>query len=102
MQSPDFGTYTVVVTNAYGVVLSDAAMLTLAVSPLITSLGWNTATLMLTVPTEVGPTYVLEYKDSLEDTQWNVLTTIAGTGLPIPITDNGLTNTTRFYRVRVR
>ena len=102
VQSPDFGTYTVVVTNAYGVVLSDAAMLTLAVSPLITSLGWNTATLMLTVPTEVGPTYVLEYKDSLEDTQWNVLTTIAGTGLPIPITDNGLTNTTRFYRVRVR
>ena len=57
---------------------------------------------MLTVPTEVGPTYVLEYKNDLEDPSWNVLTTIAGTGSPIPITDNGLTNTTRFYRVQVR
>jgi hypothetical protein len=31
-----------------------------------------------------------------------VLTTLAGTGLPIPISDNGLTNALRFYRVRVR
>ena len=77
-------------------------MLTLAVSPLITSLSLNSETFMLTVPTEVGPTYVVEYKDSLEGSWWNVLTTITGTGSPVPITDNGLTNTTRFYRVRVR
>jgi hypothetical protein len=77
-------------------------MLTLAASPLITSVGYNFETFMLTVPTEVGPTYVLEYKDILDDTSWKVLTTVAGTGSPIPITDNGLTNTTRFYRVRVR
>jgi hypothetical protein len=102
VQPQDFATYTVVVTNADGAVLSDAATLTLAVSPVITSLGYNFETFMLTVPTEVGPAYVVEYKESLEDTSWQVLTTVSGTGSPIPITDNGLTNTARFYRVRVR
>ena len=102
IQSEDFAAYTIGITNADGSALSDVAMLTLAVSPLITSLSLNSETFMLTVPTEVGPTYVVEYKDSLEGSWWNVLTTITGTGSPVPITDNGLTNTTRFYRVRVR
>jgi len=102
IQSEDFAAYTIGITNADGSALSDVAMLTLAVSPVITSLSLNSETFMLTVPTEVGPTYVVEYKDSLEDSWWNVLTTITGTGSPVPITDNGLTNTTRFYRVRVR
>jgi hypothetical protein len=57
---------------------------------------------MLAVPTEVGPIYDVEYKENLEDPSWHLLTTIAGTGGSVPITDNGLTNTTRFYRVRVR
>jgi hypothetical protein len=102
VQPQDFATYQVGITNEDGATLSDAAILTLAVSPVITSLGYNFETFMLTVPTEVGPTYVIEYKDSLEDPAWKVLTTLSGTGLPIPITDNGLTNTFRFYRVRVR
>jgi hypothetical protein len=102
VQPQDFGAYRVRITNADGSVLSDAAMLTLAVSPGIRSPGFNSETFMLTVPTEVGLTYVIEYKDSLEDASWKVLTTLAGTGLAIPMTDNGLTNTTRFYRVRVR
>lgn len=102
VQPQDFSAYTVGITNAGGSVLSDAAMLTLAASPVVRSLSFNSETFMLTVPTEVGLTYVIEYKDSLQDASWKVLTTLAGTGLPIPMTDNGLTNTTRYYRVRVR
>jgi hypothetical protein len=102
VQSADFAGYAVGITNTDGGMLSEVAMLTLAASPVINSLGFNSATFMLTVPTEAGPTYVLEYKDNLEDSSWIVLTTVAGTGSPIPITDNGLTNATRFYRVRVR
>ena len=102
VQPADFAGYTVGITNTDGGVLSGVAMLSLAASPIINSLDFNSATFMLTVPTEVGPTYVVEYKDNLEEPSWNVLTTVAGTGLPIPITDNGLTNATRFYRVRVR
>ena len=102
VQSEDFGAYKVGITNADGSAFSEVSLLTLAVSPVIASLDFNSQTFMLTVPTELGPTYVVEYKDRLEEGSWTVLTTIAGTGLPIPITDNGLTNTTRFYRVRVR
>ena len=102
VQPADFAGYTVGITNTDGGVLSAVAMLTLAASPVINSLSFNSSTFMLTVPTEVGPTYVVEYKDDLEDPSWNVLTTVSGTGLSIPITDNGLTNATRFYRVRVR
>ena len=102
VQPADFAGYFVAITNADGSALSDVAMLTLAGSPVIVSPGLNSTTFMLTVPTEVGPTYVLECKDSLEDPSWKVLTTLNGTGLPIPITDNGLTSTNRFYRVRVR
>ena len=102
VQSQDFATYTVVVTNTDGAALSGAGLLTLAVCPCIGSLALNSETFMLTVPTEIGPTYILEYKNSLDDPSWNVLTTVSGTGLPIPVTDNGLTNTARFYRVHVR
>jgi hypothetical protein len=102
VQPEDFTGYFVAVTNADGAVQSDVAILTLAVSPGISSPGLNLTTFTLTVPTEVGPTYLLEYKDSLEDPSWRLLTTINGTGLPIPITDNGITGTKRFYRVRVR
>jgi len=102
VQPADFAGYAVGITNTDGGVLSAAATLTLAASPLINSLSFNSSTFMLAIPTEVGPTYVVEYKDDLQDPSWNVLTTVAGTGGSIPITDNGLTNTTRFYRVRVR
>ena len=102
IQLLDFATYTVVVTNNDGMATSGPAMLTLAVSPLIGSIGWNSATFLLTIPTEPGPTYVVEYKSSLEDPSWTTLTTLVGTGSPIPVTDNALTNTTRFYRVRLR
>jgi hypothetical protein len=102
VQSTDFASYTVGITNNDGAVLSLVATLTLAASPMISSLSFNLTTFMFTVPTEVGPTYVVEYKDSLKDPSWHVLTTIAGTGFSIPISDNGLTNSTRFYRVRVR
>jgi hypothetical protein len=102
VQPVDFAGYAVGITNTDGGVLSAVAMLTLAASPVINSLSFNLTTFMLTVPTEVGPTYVVEYKDDWEDPSWHVLTTIAGTGLAIPITDDGLTNATRFYRVRVR
>jgi hypothetical protein len=102
IQAGNFGSYTVGITNSDGGVLSEVARLTLAASPRINSLGFNLTTFMFTVPTEVGPIYVVEYKDTLEDPAWHQLTILAGTGSSIPISDNGLTNTTRFYRVRVQ
>jgi hypothetical protein len=102
VQPADFAGYTVGITNRDGGVLSELATLRLAASPRISSLSFNLTTFSLAVPTEVGPTYVVEYKDTLANPTWHVLTTLAGTGSSIPISDNGLTNATRFYRVRVR
>jgi len=102
LQPQDFATYTVVVTNTDGMATSGPAALTPAVSPLIGSLNWNSATFLLTIPTEVGPSYVLECKDTLDGSSWKVLTTITGTGFPVGLSDNGLTNTARFYRIRLQ
>ena len=97
----DAGDYQVVITNSVGSITSAVATLTVLQPPVINSLSLNLTTFMLTVPTEVGSTYDLEYKDTLEDPSWKVLTTFRGTGWPIELTDDGVTNTTRFYRIRV-
>ena len=94
--------YAVGITNGDGGVLSEVATLSLAASPRIGPLSFNLTTCMLTFPTEAGPIYVVEYKDRLADPSWHVLTAIAGTGRLARINDTALTNTTRFYRVRVR
>jgi hypothetical protein len=78
----------------------EARYISLAASLVISSLSLNPATFLLTVPTEVGPTYAVEYKYDWEDPSRHVLTTITGTSSPVPLTDDGLTNTTRFFRVR--
>ena len=96
VQPADYAGYAVGITNTDGGVLSAVAMLTLAASPMIHSPNFNSSTFLLAVPTEVGPTYVVEYKNDLEDPSWTVLTTVAGTGLAIPISDNGLTNDARY------
>jgi endonuclease/exonuclease/phosphatase family metal-dependent hydrolase len=102
VQQEDFADYTVLVSNADGSIVSDVAKLTLAVSPAIRLPSSDSANFTLSFPTEAGPTYTVEYKFSLDDTSWQVLTNVLGTGLPITITDNGLTNEMKFYRVRVQ
>ena len=98
----DFADYTVLVSDADGSVVSDVARLTPAASPIIGSPGLDSASFTLSFPTEAGPTYTVEYKFILDDTSWQVLTNVPGTGLPITITDNGPTNEMKFYRVRVQ
>ena len=102
LQPSDFAGYTVGITNRDGGVLSEVATLSRAASPRIGPVSFNLTTCMLTFPTEVGPIYVVEYKQRLTDPAWHVLTAIAGTGRLARINDTALTNTTRFYRVRVR
>jgi hypothetical protein len=58
-------------------------------------------TLSFTVPTVVGATYVLEYKNSLADASWTVALTLAGTGDVVTFTDDTTSSPARFYRVRV-
>ena len=102
IQAGDFGDYTVRVTNNSGAVTSVVAHLTHAMSPLISSNRLNLNTFFLTFSTEFGPIYFVDYKNQLNDQAWIPMTSVAGTGIPISVTDNGLTNSARFYRVRLQ
>jgi len=54
----------------------------------------------LTLPTQSGRVYRLEYKNSLDDGDWIVLPLVAGNGRNLALTDSTATNSQRFYRVR--
>jgi uncharacterized repeat protein (TIGR01451 family) len=54
----------------------------------------------LSIPTESGKWYTVQYKQSLSDPAWTDLETIVGTGTNVSITDAGSTDQPRrFYRV---
>jgi hypothetical protein len=102
VQAADFGDYTVQVSNSFGAVTSVVANLTHALSPSITSNRINLGTLFLTFTTEFGPTYFVDYKNYLNAQAWTPLTSVSGTASPITVTDNGITNAARFYRIRLQ
>ena len=54
----------------------------------------------VSVPTQSGHVYRLEYKNSLADTLWTALPLVAGNGGMLALTDSYATTAQRFYRVR--
>jgi hypothetical protein len=72
-----------------------------AASPTISRPKLTGTTFTLSVPTQIGFNYTLEYKISLSDADWTTVQTIGGTGGTITLTDTGATGLTRFYQVHV-
>ena len=70
--------------------------------PTISNPKLTGTTFTLSVPTQVGFSYVLEYKKSLSDANWTPVQTLAGTAGTITLTDTGATGLSRFYHVRVQ
>ena len=54
----------------------------------------------LSLPTQYGHVYWLEYKDSLTDTNWKTLPLNAGNGAALTLTNSTATNSQRFYRIQ--
>jgi PKD repeat protein len=54
----------------------------------------------LTLPTQSGRVYALEFKRQLTDTNWTAVPLIFGNGTNRVLTDSTATNSQRFYRVR--
>jgi hypothetical protein len=54
----------------------------------------------VSVPSQNGRVYALEYKNSLADTAWTGLPLVAGTGATLVLNDPNATTSQRFYRVR--
>ena len=71
-------------------------------SPIITTITRNGGLIAVSFTTVAGFTYLLEYKDDLNDAAWQpVLLPTAGTGSIVILTDTNATVTRRFYRIRV-
>ncbi len=57
---------------------------------------------MVSLASQTGVTYVLECKDSFADSSWTPISTVAGTGSQVTLTDNSASSSRRFYRVRAQ
>jgi autotransporter-associated beta strand protein len=102
VQTTNFGGYSVVVNNGECDSQSQTAQLTQAVSPAFLPVGLNRTTINLSFLTESGPTYLVEYKDTLTDATWKSLSSLVGTGSPETVTDTTANSLARFYRIRVQ
>jgi hypothetical protein len=68
--------------------------------PQIARVEKNSAGVTLTVPSVLGLSYTLEYKNALSDPQWlPLLPPQPGSGSPMSLTDSNAPATSRFYRV---
>jgi hypothetical protein len=54
----------------------------------------------VSVPTQSGRVYRLEYKTSLADAEWTALPLVAGNGKDLVLIDPSAIDSQRFYRVR--
>jgi hypothetical protein len=103
VQSVSFnGPYTVRVGDGFNFVTSSPpATLTFAVSPTLSSPARSGNNFTLTLNTEVGPKYVLDYKSALTNLTWVPVSTNAGTGGILSIT-NTSTAPQGYYRIQVQ
>jgi hypothetical protein len=97
----DAGSYRVVASNDSGSVTSAVAVLRVLVPPAIVGAAHAGSVTQVEVQSIPGLTYVLEYKDQLDDPAWTPLGSIIGTGAVLTLEDSAATAPTRFYRVRV-
>lgn len=56
--------------------------------------------LNISLPSQSGRVYVLQFKKSLSDANWTSLALIPGTGRTLTLTDLSATNSQRLYRVQ--
>jgi hypothetical protein len=102
VQPSNFGPYYVTVNDGipFNSRTSIVATLTLALSPSLSNLS-VASNAKFSFRTEVGPNYVVEYKSALTDPAWVQLSTNAGTGGVVDVSDSAAGIASRFYRVRL-
>jgi len=62
--------------------------------------SWTSKGFGVSVQTQIGKSYTLEYKPSLADATWTALQPVSGNGDAVTLSDTSATGTQRFYRVR--
>jgi Immunoglobulin domain len=102
VQAFDAGIYALVITNAAGSATSSNAYLKVLVAPTLAAPGTQgPGGISIPVPSLSGLSYLLEYKNTLEDPDWTAVTSWApGTGGILVFQDTNAPSAPRFYRVR--
>src|ERR1035437_609696 len=72
------------------------------VAPTISKPKLTGTTFTLSASTQAGFNYILEFKNSLNDSIWTPIQTNSGNGGLIPLTNTGASGPSRFYHVRVQ
>jgi len=94
----DAGAYTVVVTNTYGSVTSNPAMLRVFPLKITAPMLFANGQFQFSFDTATGVNYAVEYSTNL--TQWFPLVTLGGIGVPLTLVDpNTAKSHQRFYRI---
>jgi hypothetical protein len=97
VQPAEAGNYTVLVTNVAGLAAS-AAQLIPVLPPV--SISVNGISVAVSLQSETGLNYTLQYKDTLADPSWiPILPSVPGTGGTIILTDPAPSPSGRLYRV---
>lgn len=79
----------------------DGSVAVLGPGVLIGNSGYANGVFRLSVPTEQGRTYTLEFSDSLNPAKWRALPAVIGDGTATVLMDPAATNQQRFYRVHL-
>jgi autotransporter-associated beta strand protein len=101
-QAANAGYYRVVVGDGSNSTNSSNALVTLAVAPTIANSGLTGSTLTLQVPTENGPTYLVQTNGNLATTDWQTAATIVGDGTTKPFTTSISASPQLFIRVKLQ
>jgi autotransporter-associated beta strand protein len=101
-QAGNVGYYRVMINDGNNSTNSNNAQLTLAVSPIIVNSGVSGTTLTLQIPTEIGPTYLVQTNSNLATTNWQTAATISGDGTIKPFTTIITNSPQLFIRVKVQ
>jgi len=95
----DMGFYSVTASNLCGVTTSPAVEVRLS-QPVLLDAAFDGQEFQFTVHTKTGFSYVIEYKDNLNNPSWTPLTTLPGTGEPQLVIDPAPAPQMRYYRAR--
>ena len=101
-QSANQGYYRVLVGDGIDSTNSSNALLTLATSPTIANGGVSGTTLTLNIPTEVGPSYLVQTNANLAGTNWQTAATLVGDGTIKPFTTSITNSPQLFFRVKLQ
>ena len=102
LQLSDAGSYTVVVTNLAGSIISPPASLAVLAGLTISLMDRSGPTNTISFRSVTGSSYTLQFKNSLGDATWtDILPATTGTGNTTFLLDRTAIGPQRFYRVRV-